>query len=89
MSYSPLEWKYKMATIKQGTILYTAILWLVGTGVVVQLWLVTAAMDALLSHEKRILLPTALGSLLIFILNAAMLQFVFSFDKKINLKSDS
>ena len=71
-----------MSRIKQGTVLYTAILWFVGTGVVLQLWLVTAAMDALLSHEKRILVPTAIGSLLILIVNLILLQFVFRLDKK-------
>jgi len=77
-----------MGPIKQGTVLYTAILWLVGTGVVIQLWLVTAAMEALLSHEKRILFPTAIGSLLIFILNAVLLMSVFSMDKKFNRLND-
>jgi len=71
-----------VSRIKQGTVLYTAILWFVGTGVVLQLWLVTAAMDALLSHEKRILVPTAIGSLLILIVNLILLQFVFRLDKK-------
>ena len=72
-----------MAEVRQGTALFTALLIFVATAVVVQLWLVTAAMDALSAHEYGLLLPLAFGSLVLFILNAALLKFVFDFDRRV------
>jgi hypothetical protein len=72
-----------MTQARQGTTLFTGLLILVGTAVVVQLWLLTAAMDALLADEYALLLPLALGSLFLFALNAALLMFVFDFDRRV------
>jgi len=72
-----------MAEARQGTILFNGLLILVGTAVVVQLWLLTAAVDALLANEYRLLLPLALGSFVLFALNAALLKFVFDFDRRV------
>jgi hypothetical protein len=68
---------------KQGTTLFTALLILVGTAVVVQLWLVTAAMEALLAHDYHVLAPLALGSLVLFGLNASLLKFLYDFDRRL------
>ena len=51
-----------MSTRGQGTTLFSAILILIATAVVVQLWLLTVAMEALLSGKHQILLPAAAGS---------------------------
>jgi hypothetical protein len=72
-----------MEAPKQGTTLFTALLILVGTAVVVQLWLVTAAMEALLAHEYHVLTPLALGSLVLFGLNGALLKFLYDFDRRL------
>lgn len=72
-----------MATSRQGTTLFTALLLLVGIAVVVQLWLVTAAMEALLAHDYQLLLPFAIGSLVLFLLNLLFLRMVFSFDRQV------
>jgi hypothetical protein len=72
-----------MEAPKQGTTLFTALLILVGTAVVVQLWLLTAAMEALLGHEYHVLLPLAVGSLMLFLLNVGLLKFLFDFDRRL------
>ena len=48
-----------MSVRSQGTTLFTAILILVGTTVVVQLWLLTVSMEALLSGQIKTLVPAA------------------------------
>jgi hypothetical protein len=68
---------------QQGLTLFTAILWLVGVVVVVQLWLVAAALDALLGGATSILLPAAAASLVLFLLNAGLLVFVIRFDRRL------
>jgi hypothetical protein len=72
-----------MATPNQGTTVFSALLILVGLAVVVQLWLVTAAMEALLSRQYSVLVPFAAGSLLLFLVNLFLLRLVFVFDRQV------
>ncbi len=72
-----------METRRQGEPLFALILILVGTVVVVQLWLVAASMEALLGHDFGVLIPAALGSLACFVLNALLLLYVFDFDRRL------
>jgi hypothetical protein len=72
-----------MSTRSQGTTLFTAILILVASTVVVQLWLLTVSTEALLAHETRILIPAALGSTVLLFINAGLLRFVFRFDREV------
>ncbi len=72
-----------MSIRTQGTTLFTAILILVGTCVVVQLWLLSVSMEALLAHETRILIPAALGSTVLLAINAGLLRYVFRFDDEV------
>lgn len=72
-----------MGTRKQGTTLFTAILVLVATTVVVQLWLLTVAMEALLSHKTQTLIPSAIGSTVLLLINAGLLRYVFRFDRDV------
>ena len=44
-----------MSTRQQGTVLFTGILFLVATTVVIQLWLLTVSMEALLSGAMKTL----------------------------------
>jgi hypothetical protein len=67
----------------QGTILFTALLVLIGLGVVVQLWLLSASVDALLRHDKGTPLHAAIGSFIVFIINGLLVLYVFVFDRKI------
>jgi hypothetical protein len=72
-----------MTTRRQGLTLFTAIVWLIGIVVVIQLWLVSAALEALLGGETEILIPAALASLALFLLNGALLLFVLRFDRRV------
>jgi hypothetical protein len=64
----------------QGTTLFAAILILVASAVVLQLWLLTVSMEALLSGEYKTLFPAATGSTVLFAVNAGLLRYVFRFD---------
>ena len=71
-----------MSIRSQGTTLFTAILFLVATTVVVQLWLLTVSMEALLSRESHILIPAAISSTILLAVNAGLLRYVFRFDRE-------
>jgi len=68
----------------QGTTLFTALLALIGIGVVVQLWLLAATVDAVLRHESGTPLHAAIGSGVVFAINAVQVLAVFNFDRRIN-----
>ncbi len=76
-----------MSIRTQGTTLFTAILVLVASTVAVQLWLLTVSMEALLAHETRILVPAAVGSSVLLLINAGLLRYVFRFDREIQRTS--
>lgn len=76
-----------MLTTRQGTTLFTAILLLIGTLVVIQLWLVAALLDALLSGENDVLIPGAAASLGLFLFNAGILFFALHFDRRLRAAS--
>jgi len=71
-----------MSVRRQGTTLFAAVLALVGTAVVIQLWLLTVSMHALLSGEYRTLIPAAAGSTALLAVNAGLLRYVFHFDRE-------
>jgi hypothetical protein len=72
-----------METRQQGSTLFSAILVLIATLVVVQLWLVAAAIEALLSREPSVLVPTALASIGLFALSGGLLWYGLSFDDRL------
>jgi hypothetical protein len=72
-----------MSIRAQGTTLFSAILILVATTVVVQLWLLTFSMEALLRGQFKTLLPAAAASTLLLCINAGLLRYVFRFDKEV------
>ena len=72
-----------MSTRQQGTVLFTGILFLVATTVVIQLWLLTVSMEALLSGAMKTLVPAAAASTILFCINAGLLRYVFRFDHQI------
>ena len=69
-----------MSTRTQGATLFTAILILVASTVVVQLWLLTVSMEALLRGELGTLIPASLGSTALLLISAGLLRYVFRFD---------
>jgi len=70
----------------QGTTVFTALLVLIGIGVVVQLWLLAASVDAFLRHEKGTPVHAAIGSAVLFVINGLLVLYVFNFDRKIKGK---
>jgi len=70
-----------MSIRSQGTTLFAAILVLVAAAVVLQLWLLTVSMEALLAGEVKTLVPAAVGSTLLFVVNAGLLRYVIRFDR--------
>ena len=70
-----------MSIRAQGTTLFAAILILVASAVVLQLWLLTVSMEAVLSGEYKTLLPAAVGSTVLLAVNAGLLRYVFRFDR--------
>ena len=74
-----------MRTRQQGSVLFAGVLILIATLVIIQLWLLTAALDAVLAHTFEILVPATLASLVLFVMNAALLSYVLAFDRKIRL----
>jgi hypothetical protein len=72
-----------METRQQGSTLFSAVLVLIATLVVVQLWLIAAALDALLARELGVLVPTAIASLALFLLSGGLLWYVASFDARL------
>jgi hypothetical protein len=63
------------------TIIVSGILCVVLTLVLMQLWLLTATMNAWLGGEESIVWPAAFASLVCFLLNAGLLWYLFKLDR--------
>jgi uncharacterized membrane protein YeaQ/YmgE (transglycosylase-associated protein family) len=72
-----------MSLPRQGTTLFAALLAFVGSAVVLQLWLLTVSVEALLGGEFKTLVPAAVGSTVLLVINAALLRYVFHFDRDV------
>ena len=72
-----------LETRQQGSILFSAILVLIALLVVIQLWLVAAALDALVSRQFAVLVPTAAASGALFMLSGGLLWYVVSYDARL------
>ena len=72
-----------METKTQGLPLFTGICFLIGTLVVVQLWLLAATLEAARSDMPNLLLPATIASLALFLLNAGLLWYVVDFDRRL------
>jgi hypothetical protein len=73
-----------MSLRRQGTTLFTAIMAFVASAVVVQLWLLTVSVEAMLSGAYKTLVPAAAGSTVLLLINAGLLRYVFRFDRDAN-----
>lgn len=72
-----------MQTLQQGTALFAGILVLIGTLVIIQLWLLTAALEAFLARTYQVLIPAAAASAVLFLFNAVLLRYVVTFDARV------
>jgi len=70
-------------TRQQGSTLFSAVLVLIALLVVIQLWLVAAALDALVARQFAVLVPTAIASGMLFVLSGGLLWYVVSFDARL------
>jgi membrane protease YdiL (CAAX protease family) len=71
-----------METGRQGTTLFTGICLLIAVLVIIQLWLLAAALDAALSQQAHLAVPATIASLVLFAVNAGLLWYVVDFDRR-------
>lgn len=50
--------------------------------VVLQLWLLTATMNAFLAGQERVILPAAVASFICFGLNAGLLSYIYKMERR-------
>ncbi len=67
---------------EQKTTIVYGILCIVLMIIILQLWLLTATMNAYLGGDYSVILPAAIVSLVCFILNAGLLRYLFAMDKR-------
>ncbi len=72
-----------METKAQGLPLFTGICFLIGTLVVVQLWLLAAALEAALSAMPHVLVPATIASCVLLLVNGGLLLYVIGFDRRL------
>ena len=77
-----------METRHQATTLFTSISLLIGIIVIIQLWLVAAALDALLGGQTSVLLPAAVASLFLLLINGCLLVLIIRLDNRLRRQAD-
>ena len=50
--------------------------------VVLQLWLLTATMNAFLAGQESVILPAAVASIVCFMLNAGLLWYIYQMERR-------
>jgi hypothetical protein len=68
---------------RQGAQLFTALCVLIGLLLIAQLWLVGAALDAMLGGQAGVLWPAAGASLVLFGVNVGLLRYAYAFDARL------
>jgi len=69
----------KFSREQKSTIVF-GILSIVVVIVVLQLWLLTATMNAFLAGQESVIIPAAVASIVCFVLNAGLLRYLYSLD---------
>ncbi|MGZ5445573.1 MAG: DUF6755 family protein [Thermoanaerobaculia bacterium] len=67
---------------QQKTTIVFGILSIVVVIVILQLWLLTATMNAYLAGQERVIIPAAIASIVCFALNAGLLKYVYGMEQK-------
>jgi len=67
---------------QQKTTIVFGILSIVVVIVVLQLWLITATMNAFLAGQERVIVPAAIASLVCFALNAGLLTYIYRMERR-------
>jgi hypothetical protein len=50
--------------------------------VVLQLWLLTATMNAFLAGQEAVIIPAAIVSIVCFVLNAGLLSYIYRMERR-------
>lgn len=72
-----------METPQQGGVLASTVALLIGTIVVIQLWILSASIEAWHAGQTRLLIPAAVVSLVLFLANLGLLWYVADFDERL------
>ena len=72
-----------METRKQGSVVFNAVLVLVGTLIIIQLWLVAAGLDAHLRGQRSVPIAAAAASVALLGVNAGLLGYVVRLNRRI------
>lgn len=67
---------------RQAVPIFTAVVVLAGIGVVLQLWLLSASLEGMLTGEGHIAIPATVASLLLFAVNGTLLLYVLRVDRR-------
>jgi hypothetical protein len=66
----------------QKTTIVFGILAIVLMIVILQLWLLTATMNAFLAGQERVIIPAAIASIVCFLLNAGLLSYIYKMERR-------
>lgn len=66
---------------QQKSTIVSGILAIVAMIVILQLWLLTATMNAFLAHDDAVIVPAAIASLICLALNAGLLWYLYSMER--------
>ena len=67
---------------QQKTTIIFGILSIVLMMVVLQLWLLTATMNAFLAGQERVVIPAAIASIVCFALNGGLLSYIYRMERR-------
>ncbi|HYK00325.1 MAG TPA: DUF6755 family protein [Thermoanaerobaculia bacterium] len=67
---------------QQKTTIVFGILSIVLMMVVLQLWLLTATMNAFLAGQERVVIPAAIASIVCFALNLGLLSYIYRMERR-------
>ena len=73
--------KARFSRQQKGTIV-SGILAIVAMIVILQLWLLTATMNAFLAHDETVIVPAAIASLVCLALNAGLLWYLYGLERR-------
>ncbi|HET7706043.1 MAG TPA: DUF6755 family protein [Thermoanaerobaculia bacterium] len=67
---------------QQKTTIVFGILAIVLMIVVLQLWLLTATMNAYLAHQEGVIIPAAIASIVCLALNVGLLSYIYKMERR-------
>ncbi len=70
-----------MGRREAGISFFTCLLGMAGIDVVVQLWLVSATLEAMMAHDRAVLIPAALASCGLAAINGALLLMLIRYER--------